>query len=137
MSTGSIKNLSSHFDYSTIPTKILNDKKLSASAKGILAFLLSLPQNHNIDKKDLPNYFKEGYYSLNKAFEELVRARLIHKVEVRNKRGQFKGFEYQVHDFPKNRSGDGKKVLPNSNYRKSDNYEPEVDLLNKYSMKTV
>jgi site-specific DNA-methyltransferase (adenine-specific) len=132
MSTGSIKNLSSHFDYSTIPTKILNDKRLSASAKGILAFLLSLPKNHNIDKKDLPDYFKEGYYSLNKAFEELVKARLVHKVEVRNKKGQFKGFEYQVHDFPKKRSGDGKKVLPNSNYRKSDNYKPEVDLLNKY-----
>ncbi len=132
MPQGSIKNLSSHFDYSTIPTKVLNDKRLSASAKGILAFLLSLPKNHNIDKKDLPEYFKEGYYSLNKAFEELVKARLVHKVEVRNKKGQFKGYEYQVHDFPKKRSGDGKKVLPNSNYRKSDIYKQEVDLLNKY-----
>jgi len=131
MESGSIKNLSSHYDYSTIPTKILNDNKLSASAKGILAFLLSLPKNHNIDKKDLPNYFKEGYYSLNNAFEELVKARLIHKVEVRNKKGQFKGYEYMVHDFPKKRSVDGKKVLPNSNYRKSDNYKQEADLLNK------
>jgi DNA modification methylase len=132
MTQGSIKNLSSHFDFSTIPTKILNDKKLSASAKGILAFLLSLPKNHNIDKKDLPQYFKEGYYSLNKAFEELVKARLVHKVEVRNKKGQFKGYEYQVHDFPKKRSGVGKKVLPNSNYRKSDIRKPDAELLNKY-----
>lgn len=132
MAQGSIKNLSSHFDYSTIPTKILNDKKLSASAKGILAFLLSLPKNHNIDKKDLPNYFKEGYYSLNKSFEELIKARLVHKVEVRNKKGQFKGYEYQVHDFPKKRSGDQKKVLPNSSFRKSDICKPGIDLLNRY-----
>jgi site-specific DNA-methyltransferase (adenine-specific) len=132
MTQGSIKNLSSHFDYSTMPTKVLNDKKLSASAKGILAFLLSLPKNHNIDKKDLPQYFKEGYYSLNKAFEELVKARLVHKIEVRNKKGQFKGYEYIVHDFPKKRSGDGKKVLPNNGFRKSGFQQTEIDLLNKY-----
>jgi len=50
---------------------------------------------------------------------------------VRNKKGQFKGFEYQVHDFPK-RGRETAKRYTNSNYRKSDNYKQEIDLLNKY-----
>jgi site-specific DNA-methyltransferase (adenine-specific) len=131
MEAGRIQNLSSDYNYSTIPTKIINDKKLSASAKGILAFLLSLPKNHNIDKKDLPNYFKEGYYSLNSAFEELIKHRLIHKIEVRDKKGHFKGFEYVVYGIPKKRSGDMKKVVPSRNNRKSDNQFLEGDVLNK------
>jgi len=120
MEKGRIQNLSTDYNYSTIPVKILNDSKLSATAKGILAFLLSLPKNHNINKKDLTTYFKEGYYALNKAFEELVKHRIVHKIEVRDKKGHFKGFEYVVHEFPKKRFGDQKKVLPSRNYRKSD-----------------
>ena len=131
MEMGRIQNLSSDYNYSTIPVKILNDNKLSATAKGILAFLLSLPKNHNINKKDLTKYFKEGYYALNKAFEELVIHRLVHKIEVRDKKGRFKGYEYIIHEFPKKRSGDQKKVLPNYNYRKSDIHNSDISLINK------
>ena len=131
MEKGRIQNLSTDYNYSTIPVKILNDSKLSATAKGILAFLLSLPQNHNINKKDLPKYFKEGYYALNKAFEELVKHRIVHKIEVRDKKGHFKGYEYVVHEFPKKRFGDQKKVLPSRNYRKSANQNSEDVLINK------
>jgi len=131
MEMGRIQNLSTDYNYSTIPVKILNDSKLSATAKGILAFLLSLPQNHNINKKDLPKYFKEGYYALNKAFEELVKHRIVHKIEVRDKKGHFKGYEYVVHEFPKKRFGDQKKVLPSRNYRKSANQNSEDVLINK------
>jgi len=56
MESGRIQNLSTDYNYSTVPIKILNDNKLSATAKGI---------NHNINKKDFPKYFKEGYYALN------------------------------------------------------------------------
>ena len=128
---GRIQNISSDYNYSTIPVKILNNNKLSATAKGILAFLLSLPKNHNINKKDLTKYFKEGYYALNKGFEELVKRRIIHKIEVRDKKGRFKGYEYIIHEFPKKRSGDQKKVLPNYNYRKSDIHNSDINLINQ------
>jgi len=131
MESDRIQNLSTDYNYSTIPVKILKDSRLSATAKGILAFLLSLPQNHNINKKDLPKYFKEGYYALNKAFEELVKHRIVHKIEVRNKKGHFKGYEYVVHEFPKKRFGDQKKVIPSRNYRKSVNSDSDVNLVNQ------
>jgi len=131
MESGRIQNLSTDYNYSTVPIKILNDNKLSATAKGILAFLLSLPSNHNINKKDLPKYFKEGYYALNQAFEELVKHRIVHKVEVRDKKGHFKGYEYVVHEFPKKRFGEQKKVLPSRNYRKSEIQNPDDVLINK------
>ncbi len=131
MESGQIKNFSTEYNYSTIPLKILKDSKLSASAKGLFAFLLSLPSNHNINKKDLPKYFKEGYYAINKAFEELIKHRLVHKIEVRNKKGHFKGYEYVVHECPKKRFGDQKKVIPNRNYRKSVNNETDVNLVNQ------
>ena len=119
MEMGRIQNLSSDYNYSTIPIKILNDNKLSATAKGVLAFLLSLPSNHNIKKRDLPKYFKEGYFALNNAFEELVEKRLIHKIELRDKKGHFRGYEYMVHEFPKKRSSEAQKVIPHVRNRKS------------------
>ena len=121
MESGRIQNLRTDYNYSTVPTKILNDNKLSATAKGILAFLLSLPSNHNIHKKDLTKYFKEGYYALNKAFEELVTHRIVHKIELRDKKGHFRGYEYVVHETPKKRSSDARKVITNVKNRKSDN----------------
>ena len=131
MESGSIKNLSSHYNYSTVPTDVMNSNKLSAASKGLLAFLLSLPKNHNIDKKDLPNYFKNGYYALNSAFDELIKHRFIHKTELRNKKGQFKGYEYVVYDVPTRRNSNDFKILPNSNNRKSDNQNLGVDLIDK------
>lgn len=131
MESGRIQNLSTDYNYSTVPTKILNDNRLSATAKGILAFLLSLPKNHNINKKDLPKYFKEGYFALNNAFEELVKHRIIHKIEVRDKKGHYKGYEYIVHEFPKKRYGDQKKVIPNRSIRKSVKNNSEVKLVNQ------
>jgi len=121
MESGRIQNLRTDYNYSTVPTKILNDNKLSATSKGILAFLLSLPSNHNIHKKDLTKYFKEGYYALNKAFEELVTHRIVHKIELRDKKGHFRGYEYVVHETPKKRSSDARKVITNVKNRKSDN----------------
>jgi len=50
---------------------------------------------------------------------------------VRDKKGHFKGYEYVVHEFPKKRFGDQKKVLPSRNYRKSANQNSEDVLINK------
>jgi hypothetical protein len=132
-----LQNITSDYNYSTIPTKILSDNKLSATAKGIYAFMLSLPKNHTLNKKDLPMYFREGYYALNQAFEELEKHRLVHKIEVRDKRGCFHGFEYRVFDFPKKRFGDMKKVIPSRNFRISGNSNPDGNLFNQFLMKIV
>jgi DNA modification methylase len=130
MSTESIKNLSSYYRYSTVPTEVMNSNKLSAASKGLLAFLLSLPENHNIKKADLPNYFKEGYFALNNAFEELVDNRLIHKIELRDKKGHFRGYDYVVHEFPKKRSSEAQKVIPHVTKRKPGNHK-NSDLINR------
>jgi site-specific DNA-methyltransferase (adenine-specific) len=130
MYTGSIKNLTSYYHYSTVPTEIMNSNKLSASAKGVLGFLLTLPKNHNIKKADLPKFFKEGYFALNNAFEELVDKRLIHKIELRDKKGHFQGFDYIVHEFPKKRSSDVKNVITHVKNRKSVKQQ-NPDLINQ------
>jgi len=57
---GRIQNLSTDYNYSTIPVKILNDSKLSATAKGILAFLLSLLKTIILIKRIYPNILKKG-----------------------------------------------------------------------------
>lgn len=130
MATGTIKNLSSYHNYSAVPTKVLSNPKLSANSKSVLAFLLSLPKNHSISKKDLPNYFKEGYFALNTAFEELVKHRYIHTIALRNKNGHFKGYNYEIYDVPTRRNG-GKKVLPGRSQRKTVRSRSVDVLLNK------
>jgi DNA modification methylase len=130
MESNRIQSITSGYNYSTIPTKILSDNKLSASAKGIYAFMLSLPKNHTLNKKDLPTYFKEGYYALNQAFEELIKHRLVHRIEVKDKKGRFHGFQYIVHEMPKKRFGDMKKVVPNRKNRNSENQQSGDSLIN-------
>ena len=57
--------------YARIPNRILEDKKLSWKAKGILAYCMSKPENWEIRITDLVNKSSDGESAVRSAIKEL------------------------------------------------------------------
>jgi hypothetical protein len=75
----------------------LNDTNLSWKAKGILAYLLSLPDDWNINIKDLQKRSKDGGESTRNGINELIELGYITRERITEK-GKFKGYSYTIYE---------------------------------------
>ena len=82
-----------------IDKRPLQNKELSWKAKGILAYILSLPDNWQLYLNELKEHATDGRDSTASGFKELIEAGYIVKSRIR-KAGQFKGFDYTVSETP-------------------------------------
>ena len=87
--------------YSIIDNVPIEDKNLSWGAKGLLAYLLHLPDNWKINIKDLSNRSKNGRDSTASKVNELIKNGYIKRQKLRNKKGIYTGYEYIVYERPK------------------------------------
>lgn len=78
----------------------LQDKSISWQAKGLLAYLLSLPDNWQILVADLANRSKNGRDSTAAILKELIDAGYIERIRCKNEKNQFEGYSYTVFDTP-------------------------------------
>jgi len=96
--TGQIIKSRSTGNFTIVPNEPFRRDDLSLQAKGLLIYLLSLPANWVIYKRELPNHFTNGKDAVINAFSELEDKGYVLSVEMRNKEGQFKGFNHIVYD---------------------------------------
>jgi len=84
----------------------LRDNRLSWKAKGLLAYLLHLPDDWQVYIADLKNRSKDGRDATTSAINELIENNYISR-EQKKEKGQFSGYEYFVYESPElnNRSG--------------------------------
>tara|TARA_Y100000004_G_C8779874_1_gene354500 strand:+ start:54 stop:695 length:642 start_codon:yes stop_codon:yes gene_type:complete len=87
-------------NYSVIANNIFKDKNISLKGKGLLALLLSLPSDWNLNIKGLTKITKEGRHSIAATISELIDHNYIERSVIRNK-GMFKGYQYIVFEVPK------------------------------------
>ena len=66
-------------NYSTISNECFRDKTLSARAKGIYAWVMTLPPEWKLHKNRVEQNFTEGRDAINKAWKELIDAGYIVK----------------------------------------------------------
>ena len=85
-------------NYSVIYNECFQNPELSARAKGIFAYLMTLPDDWKIYKRELTKHFKEGRDALNKAFEELEGCGYITKKPERGEGGRLGGWDYTVYE---------------------------------------
>ena len=76
----------------------LNDERLSWKAKGILAYLLSLPDDWQIYEEEVQRHSKDGLDSLNTGIKELIENGYIERLRSRDEKGRLRGYEYSVHE---------------------------------------
>lgn len=87
-------------NYTTIDNNIFNNKNLSLKARGLLATMLSLPQEWDYSVDGLSIILKEGKDCIRATLNELEENGYLVRNRVRDDNGQLKGVEYFVYEIP-------------------------------------
>ena len=83
-------------NYTIVINELFKRNDVSARAKGIYAYIMTLPDNWKIYKSELYEHFSEGRDSIDKAFKELEKLGYITKERAKNKDGKFDGWNYEI-----------------------------------------
>ncbi len=86
-------------NYTTIYNGFLQDKTISLKAKGLLAFILSLPEEWDLSVKGLEKCTKEGKEAVGTAINELIEYGYI-KRKLIHENGKLRGYNYEVFEEP-------------------------------------
>ena len=88
-------------NYTRIENSTLGDSRLSWKARGILAFMLSLPEDWEFNTQFFLNQAPDGKDSFNSGLEELEKfGYLFRTKEQRNEKGQFMKSEWTILEIP-------------------------------------
>ena len=86
--------------YVRLNKKFLESNSLSAKAKGILAYLLSRPDDWKICLKQLMTVFSDGEVSIRSGLKELKDAGYLVKAAIRDRSGKITGWRTDVYETP-------------------------------------
>ena len=87
-------------NYTVMSNHHLQDKRLSLKAKGLLSYMLSLPDDWDYSLKGLTVGCKDGLDSVRTAILELEEHGYVRRQKVRNAKGQIIDYDYQVYESP-------------------------------------
>lgn len=101
MNTGQIIKGRKRNNFTMLPNEVLKSTELSLEEKGLLAYLLSLPDDWVIYKTSLPEVLNETDYKISKAFSGLQKKKYIHSVKmIDTVTHRFIGWNHAVYDEP-------------------------------------
>lgn len=78
----------------------LQDRLLSWKARGLLAYVLSLPDNWQIYMTELSTHSTDGVSATRAAMRELIKRGYVHSHRIRGPEGKYQGNEYLVFEEP-------------------------------------
>lgn len=87
-------------NYTCIANDLFNDNTLSMKAKGLLAQILSLPENWKYSVNGLASLFSDGRDAVNGAINELIEHGYIVRTKTVNEAGLFNGYAYDIYEKP-------------------------------------
>jgi len=93
-----------------ISRKTLQDSRLSFKAKGLLSYLLSLPDNWEIHLKEIAKHSTDKLTAIKTATKELVAAGYITMSQGKDAKGRFVSYEYTVYEHPRGLKDVSKRV---------------------------
>jgi len=93
-------------NYTILPNEFLLDETISDKARGMLARLLSRPDNWNLNINHLVKTGKEGHTAIRSAIKELEDAGYIQRDVSRHENGRIVGVEYIIRENPVKSCGD-------------------------------
>lgn len=86
--------------YVIINKRAMADDTLSWKAKGILAYLLSLPDDWKIYETELATHSSDGITCLKTGLKELIDRGYIVRQRIKDENGKFAGYEYNIYEEP-------------------------------------
>ena len=124
-------------NYVCISNDVIQRKDLSMQAKGLLVYLLSLPEDWELHKSEVWKHFSNGRDAVFRAFEELEKLGYIQGKKFRDEKGRFQ-HQYIVYEEPitpqlKNRNGKTDTVFQEviSKHKQSKYKEVKKDFFKK------
>ena len=93
--------------YVILDKRGLEDEGLSWKAKGILAYLISKPDDWQVYLKQLSTASTDGIDATRSGMKELVDAGYVRRQESKKENGKFAGHEYVVYEHPSLAEQDG------------------------------
>ena len=101
----------------------LKDNRLSFKAKGLLSYMLSLPDDWIFYESEIVNHATDGKQSVRTGMKELEKFGYLVKEQKRNSKGKFAKIDWVVSDEPIN--GDTTTLQPSTTFPSTDN--PSTD----------
>ena len=89
-------------NYTVMSNYHLRDKNLSLKSKGLLSFMLSLPEDWKYGLKGLDAVSKDGIYVIRNCVKELEKYGYVQRCMARNAKGQMVDVEYIIYEQPIN-----------------------------------
>ena len=89
-------------NYTVMSNYHLRDKNLSLKSKGLLSFMLSLPEDWKYSLKGLAAVSKDGIYVIRNCVKELEKYGYVQRRKARNDKGQMVDVEYIIYEQPVN-----------------------------------
>lgn len=83
-------------DFTIICNEIYRNDNISARAKGLHTYLMTLPDGWQVNRLEVFTHFSEGRDAMNKAFKELQDAGYIVKKQQGRETGKFGAVEYHI-----------------------------------------
>jgi hypothetical protein len=87
-------------NFTVVNNKVLQNKEMSWAAKGMLVYLLHLPDGWQINVADLWSRSKNGRDSTAAIMKELIDTGYVTRSKSKGERNLFKGYDYTVSDEP-------------------------------------
>ena len=104
-------------NYTPISNKVLQNTDLTFGARGLLIYILSLPETWIPVKIQIQKKNKYGKTAFNTIWKELVDKNYIHSTRVKdNDSGKFLGWSHTVYEEPTIGKTDSQKILLSDNH---------------------
>lgn len=75
--------------FTVISNAVIEDRRLSYKARGLLIFILSKPDHWRTNMKHLAAQSSDGYYSVQSGMAELAAAGYIERIKVQDTAGRW------------------------------------------------
>ncbi len=99
-------------DYTVLSNHIFKDRTLSAKAKGLLAEMLSLPDDWDYTLKGLTFLFSDGLDSVRQGIRELEEHGYVVRQRRRDEKGRLCDMEYVIYETPHKTVSDDSNSTP-------------------------
>lgn len=87
-------------NFTVIDNGLFKDKRLSLKAKGLMAMLLSFPENWEFSESGLTALSQDGRTSVRSGLVELEKTGYLLRERARNDKGVFTGTIYNLYEIP-------------------------------------
>lgn len=107
--------------FTLLPNQLLQDPNISLKAKGLMAYMLSVPEDWDYSISGLAAKCREGKTAVRAAITELMEAGYITRTLARTEDGRLDGYEYTVYEEPQPSSGNPTTGFPTPENRTEQN----------------